>query len=244
MSALSGEWSVEKIREVMRYLDQKTGLRGAELPIRLGTAQYHLGSYNCTEGHMRFSFSARFLNDPLFRESEAIELIRHEYAHYYVHAADLRRFFLDGRSWHHGPSWKYACRMVGASGRRAYDAKDPKTLLPELTEAECSARFRAEDVRAFDILGYVRMWNQLPPKPEQYKRWMAAVEQYPEKMFFPGDEVLSGKYGFGRVLATDVAPVGQMLCVEFCSGKREVLRASWVYKVVNGELRAMGAAIR
>ena len=31
MSALTGEWSVEKIRAVMVHLDRKTGLHGAEL---------------------------------------------------------------------------------------------------------------------------------------------------------------------------------------------------------------------
>ena len=38
MSALSGEWSVEKIRAVMVHLDRKTGLHGAELPIEMGKA--------------------------------------------------------------------------------------------------------------------------------------------------------------------------------------------------------------
>ena len=49
MSALTGEWSVEKIRAVMVHLDRKTGLHGAELPIELGKAVSHLGRYYCGE---------------------------------------------------------------------------------------------------------------------------------------------------------------------------------------------------
>ena len=114
---MTGEWSVEKIRAVMVHLDRKTGLHGAELPIEMGKAVSYLGRYYCGE-RKSFYFSTHHLNDPAFRESEAIELIRHEYAHYYVDAAGLRPFFQDGRAHHHGPSWQYACKMVGASGRR------------------------------------------------------------------------------------------------------------------------------
>lgn len=160
MSALTGEWSVEKIRAVMVHLDRKTGLHGAELPIELGKAVSYLGRYYCGE-RKSFYFSTHHLNDPAFRESEAIELIRHEYAHYYVDAAGLRPFFQDGRAYHHGPSWQYACKMVGASGRRVFG----QDLLPELTAAELVRRFRAEDVRAFDMCGYICMWNRLPSEP-------------------------------------------------------------------------------
>lgn len=171
MSALTGEWSVEKIRAVMVHLDRKTGLHGAELPIEMGKAVSYLGRYYCGE-RKSFYFSTHHLNDPAFRESEAIELIRHEYAHYYVDAAGLRPFFQDGRAHHHGPSWQYACKMVGASGRRVFG----QDLLPELTAAELVRRFRAEDVRAFDMCGYIRMWNRLPSEPQQSARWMACVE--------------------------------------------------------------------
>ena len=133
MSALTGEWSVEKIRAVMAHLDRKTGLHGAELPMKMGKAVSYLGRYYCGE-RKSFYFSTHHLNDPAFRESEAIELIRHEYAHYYVDAAGLRQFFRDGRAYHHGPSWKYACRMVGARGGRVYG----ESLLPELTPRTCA----------------------------------------------------------------------------------------------------------
>lgn len=92
MSALTGEWSVEKIRAVMVHLDRKTGLHGAELPIEMGKAVSYLGRYYCGE-RKSFYFSTHHLNDPAFRESEAIELIRHEYAHYYVDAAGCGRSF-------------------------------------------------------------------------------------------------------------------------------------------------------
>lgn len=156
MSALTGEWSVEKIRAVMVHLDRKTGLHGAELPIEMGKAVSYLGRYYCGE-RKSFYFSTHHLNDPAFRESEAIELIRHEYAHYYVDAAGLRPFFQDGRAHHHGPSWQYACKMVGASGRRVFG----QDLLPELTAAELVRRFRAEDVR----IRHVRLYPHVEPAP-------------------------------------------------------------------------------
>ena len=68
MSALTGEWSVEKIRAVMVHLDRKTGLHGAELPIEMGKAVSYLGRYYCGE-RKSFYFSTHHLNDPAFRES-------------------------------------------------------------------------------------------------------------------------------------------------------------------------------
>lgn len=237
MSALTGEWSIEKIRAVMAHLDRKTGLHGAELPMKMGKAVSYLGRYWAGE-QKSFYFSTHYLNDPAFRESEAIELIRHEYAHYYVDAAGLRQFFRDGRAYHHGPSWKYACKMVGASGGRIYG----EPLLPELTAAELVRRFRAEDVRAFDMCGYIRMWNQLPPEPQQSARWMAAVERNNDRdrVFYPGDEVFFPLRGFGRVLAMEPAPSGQLLHIRFESGEEETLHARYVCKVVDGVIKTEG----
>lgn len=234
MSALTGEWSIEKIRAVMVHLDRKTGLHGAELPMKMGKAVSYLGRYYCGE-RKSFYFSTHYLNDPAFRESEAIELIRHEYAHYYVDAVGLQQFFRDGRAYHHGPSWKYACRMVGASGGRVYG----EPLLPELTAAELVRRFRAEDVRAFDICGYIRMWNQLPPEPQQFARWMAAVERNNDRdrVLYPGDEVFFPQRGFGRVLEMEPAPSGQLLHICFESGEEETLHARYVCKVVDGVIK-------
>ena len=221
MSALTREWSVEKIRAVMVHLDRKTGLHGAELPIEMGKAVSYLGRYYCGE-----------------RESEAIELIRHEYAHYYVDAAGLRPLFQDGRAHHHGPSWQYACKMVGASGRRVFG----QDLLPELTAAELVRRFRAEDVRAFDMCGYISMWNRLPSEPQQSARRMAAVERnnHRDRVFYPGDEVLFPQRGFGRVLAMEPVPSGQLLYIRFESGVEETLHARYVFKVVDGVIKTEG----
>lgn len=51
MSALTGEWSVEKIRAVMVHLDRKTGLHGAELPIEMGKAVSYLGVTTAGSGN-------------------------------------------------------------------------------------------------------------------------------------------------------------------------------------------------
>ena len=149
--------------------------------------------------------------------------------------AGLRPFFQDGRAHHHGPSWQYACKMVGASGRRVFG----QDLLPELTAAELVRRFRAEDVRAFDMCGYIRMWNRLPSEPQQSARWMAAVERnnHRDRVFYPGDEVLFPQRGFGRVLAMEPVPSGQLLYIRFESGVEETLHARYVCKVVDGVIK-------
>ena len=128
--------------------------------------------------------------------------------------------------------------MVGASGRRVFG----QDLLPELTAAELVRRFRAEDVRAFDMCGYIRMWNRLPSEPQQSARWMAAVERnnHRDRVFYPGDEVLFPQRGFGRVLAMEPVPSGQLLYIRFESGVEETLHARYVCKVVDGAIKTDG----
>jgi len=104
---VSTVWPEERIREELRRLDRKTGLNGAELPIEFFRGRSLLGQYCCAEDK-GFRFSVTYLDDPGWTERSALDLIRHEYAHYMDH-------MLNG--WvaypSHGTRWKAYCSSIG-----------------------------------------------------------------------------------------------------------------------------------
>ena len=59
-------WNEETIREELRRLDLKTGLRGAELSIKFRIAKSYLGLYYQTEGK-GFYFSTYYFENPDFQ---------------------------------------------------------------------------------------------------------------------------------------------------------------------------------
>ena len=99
-------WTEERIREELRRLDQKTGLHGAELPIEFYRGTSYLGQYCLV--NQRFRFSVTYLEDPKWTEQSALDLIRHEYAHYMDHT-------LNGSIQYpcHGSRWKAYCSSIG-----------------------------------------------------------------------------------------------------------------------------------
>ena len=46
MSTLTKKWDVDFFREIISYIDEKTGLNGAQLDIKLRNSTYTLGRYN------------------------------------------------------------------------------------------------------------------------------------------------------------------------------------------------------
>lgn len=110
-------WTEETIREEMRRLDAVTGLKGSEVPIVFGYARQTLGLFQYTrEGKPAlFRFSRHFLDDPNFSHAQALDLIRHEYAHY----MNLMRNGREHGSGH-GENWKQCCREIGAAPERCY----------------------------------------------------------------------------------------------------------------------------
>ena len=100
---MSKEWNEASIREEFINLDEKTGLHGAALPIRFGQSKNCLGYY-CSLGF--FWFSTVYFNDPDWNEEDAIDTIRHEYAHYMDHK-------IHGNHGH-GQTWKACCLRIGA----------------------------------------------------------------------------------------------------------------------------------
>lgn len=105
-------WNEETIREELRRLDLKTGLRGAELPIKFGKAKSYLGLYYQTEGK-GFYFSTYYFENPDFQVESALDVIRHEYAHYMNHIVY--------NGYGHDKTWKKCCEIVGASLIRCYN---------------------------------------------------------------------------------------------------------------------------
>ena len=111
---MKNKWTESAIREEISKLDKKTGLHGARLPISFNNARCALGMYSPADGGS-FKFSNYYYQDPNWPIEEALDTIRHEYAHYmdhvlYNHCA-------------HGSTWKHCCAIVGAMPIRCYNEK-------------------------------------------------------------------------------------------------------------------------
>lgn len=136
MSSITKSWSEEDFRQELRRLDemvkrsQGIDLVGAELDIEFSRARCTLGMYYSKE--KKFKFSLLFFNSDV-PEACAIDVIRHEYAHYYNDVV----FGIDHG---HGTQFKAACRIVGAHASTYYSK-----------EFESSARMREE----WDAMRYV-----------------------------------------------------------------------------------------
>ena len=104
-------WNEQSIREVIKKLDDRTGLNGAALPIRFGKAATILGAYNQSKGGS-FIFSDVWFGNENWPYESAIEVIKHEYAHYMDHVIF--------RGSGHGKSWKKCCSDIGVPAIRLY----------------------------------------------------------------------------------------------------------------------------
>jgi hypothetical protein len=110
-------WNEAAIRREFARLDAKTGLKGAKLPITFGNAKGTLGSYTSANGGA-FRFSRHYFNDASWPVEEALDTIRHEYAHYMDHMVY--------GNMGHGASWKKCCLEVGALPIRCYSRERAK----------------------------------------------------------------------------------------------------------------------
>ena len=105
-------WPEERIREELRRLDRKTGLHGAELPIEFYEGKSYLGWFYPLPT-MRFRFSVTYIDDPHWTEQSALDLIRHEYAHY-------MNWMRSGNASSHGKEWKACCSEIGGRPVRCF----------------------------------------------------------------------------------------------------------------------------
>lgn len=107
-------WSKDAIRQEIGRLDQRTGLNGSDITVCLYDEREPLGCFTFIDPvRMTFGFSSTRFEDPKFTEAEALDVIRHEYAHY-------MEYRLYGESTDHGPNWKACCRKIGARPQNFY----------------------------------------------------------------------------------------------------------------------------
>lgn len=234
MSTVTKTWTEDKIRSIIRKLDEKTGLNGAALPIKLASHGSALGYYQYV-GEKRFGFKPKFINDPNTKEAEVIDVIRHEYAHYYVDAANLERYIGHSRrETSHGSDWKWACKMVGADPSRCHNAV--KFSDKNWSADEAVAAHNANDVVAFDILSYLERWHSVPIDADTANKTLARIkERNPNAYYEVGDEIFHPKRGFGTV--RDAIPhdyCTQNVYVRFEDQSDGVFNAKDICKIVNG----------
>lgn len=111
-------WPDMRIRQELRRLDTITGLHGGDLTICYTKDERALGCFsrNMTGNLMFFQFSLVFFDDPYWPEEAALEVIRHEYAHYMD--------FVENKGESHGESWQECCRRIGVPPSVYYDSSD------------------------------------------------------------------------------------------------------------------------
>ena len=200
MSTLTAKWTEDRIRYIIRRLDEKTGLKGEELPIIFTYGRCRLGYYRFfPRGSEAFGFSLTFMNDPTTPEAAAVDLIRHEYAHYYVDASRLHRYYNSFSYRHgHGCDWQWACKLVKAVPNAIYEKQDFADKNWSVREAEDA--YEAKDIPAFNILSYLERWDQAPIDPDNAVKYLASLKAHnPDAYYETGDEVLHPKRGFGIV---------------------------------------------
>ena len=234
MSTITNTWSESKIRDIIRKLDEKTGLNGAELPIMFNVYGHTLGCYRYVEPKA-FGFNRKFFNDPFTNEAEVIDVIRHEYAHYYVDVANLAHYVgHSSRETSHGDDWKWACKMVGADPTRCHDAT--RFVDKNWSIIEAKAAYDAVDVPQLDILAYLYKWQQVPEDFQIASRILEHIKKNkPNAYYEAGDEVLHPKRGFGVV--DDAVPYGywgQKVYVIFDDHTEGIFKTEELCKVSNG----------
>ncbi len=236
MSTLTQSWSEDKIRLIIRHLDQKTGLNGASLPIKLSLKGNHLGRYVYSdEGY--FNFNRVFFDNPQTKESEVINTIRHEYAHYYEDIADLLKYVDHTQiAESHGKGWSWACKKVGALPYIVHDLRSQH--YKDLSEEEAQSLYNADDVEAFDILSFIKKWNQVPIDRDTTEKYLNCVRKaHPDWFHDIGDEVFHIKNGFGII--KDIVYNEQWIQkadVLFEDNKSRVFTTSVLCKVVDGKI--------
>lgn len=104
------------IREELTRLDRITGLNGSTLPISFNNSKGRLACYSILKGLPgEFIFSDYYFKSVKFSTEEALDTIRHEYAHY------MDRVLYGGTG--HSNTWKKCCSDVGAVAMRTYSGK-------------------------------------------------------------------------------------------------------------------------
>lgn len=126
------KWTEADIRKELARLDAKTGLNGAMLPISFRNAKCIRGQY-CSSNGGSFWFSNYYYQNSEWPVEEAINTIRHEYAHY-------MDYLLYGNLGHRS-FWKQCCGGIGALPIRCYNEK----------RAQYYQKRHAEEIKLFAL---------------------------------------------------------------------------------------------
>lgn len=132
-------WDEARIRAEIARLDGITGLSGAKLPILFFNARRTLGQFGVHDPNgaelMYFRFSHHWFQRPDWPAEHALDVIRHEYAHYVN--------WVRHRQSGHNSSWKKCCILVGARPERLHREPENGQPTPDAA-AERKAREDAE----------------------------------------------------------------------------------------------------
>lgn len=233
MSAIHGKWTSEDIRMVIYALDEKTGMDGADLPICIynGTDVKALASYTpMQKGNplfRSFRFSAKYFDNDSFKDSAAIDVIRHEYCHYLVDVLDLKSVFNEDNS--HGKAWKTMCHLINVDPRSTYN----EWWFRRISSEELERLVLAEDIQTVNIMEQIERWGtDLPSKKRRLSLEKKLIKKYTKKRVFRvGDRLSHEKFGRGVVLDTMPTENKQLLFVEFDSSEKRIIQNRRVTKL-------------
>lgn len=121
MSTITKRWTIEDFRGELRRLDERSGFNSENVQIVLINRKNPVAYFS--REPLSFGFSAKYFNDPTFSESQALETIAHEYAHFLVYEQ-----YGDTAKRSHGAEWHQACRMIGTLPLHFYNESMSKTI--------------------------------------------------------------------------------------------------------------------
>ena len=261
MSTITKKWSIERIREVIQKLDEKTSLSASELNIvfedfdsdefeSFSNSENVFGYYKFTKkdtpeeekrllcyynpSKREFGFNKKFFNNRKVKEEAVIDAIRHEYAHYYAEEVNTKAFFNHLSDDDHDVDWAWSCKMLNAKQAKDYNPYSYRNSL--LSDKESESYFNADDVQELDVVSFIKKWKHLPLTSEVAKRSVDYIKMTnPNSYYELNDEVLHPKFGFGKVIET--APCSfltQKMLVEFEDSRKEIFEASELLKIIDG----------
>jgi len=241
MSVIHGKWSSDEIREVILYLDKKTGMRGSTLPIYLrssipreGNHRRIIGtyrpSYGVSKNNGSFSFSQAFFDDSKYKDLAVIDCIRHEYCHFLVDALELKSVFDDYDP--HGAAWKTVCGILNTEHYGG-------SYFSPTTESGLRAAVIGEDIPEINITEQLNRWGlELPSLSRRRYLEKELTKKYSRiRVFRVHDRLIHQKFGKGTVLDTLPSEKKQLLYTEFDDGEFRIVQNRQVYKLVDEKVK-------
>ena len=136
-------WNKQMIREVILEMDKKTCLNSKNIPIEISNRMYTtqgvcIYEYERLYGNLvkidtssiKFKFAATLL-DGRYNEQTVIDVIQHEYIHYYCAVKCPNKLT------NHGPFFKQSCIKFGVNPETYFTAKEIEGFTVEKKEKVC-----------------------------------------------------------------------------------------------------------